>query len=275
MRFRDASAIIPLCLISMIIASFSATLPIRAWSLQIGDRKLGITMYGTFVTKYIWRGYDLFGNRGAWQPSITLDYEGLYAGVWGSWAVERGRVDATELDYYVGYGRSFFDRMRYAVQAVTAYTYYDFPKSDTLSGEDGIGDAQELTFGVSLPRLFPVGASSLVPSYVGYYEWAGIQNSDDVDNGWIHTFGLGYDLPIPKLIKNLDEQTLSLNWDITYNDGTFGSRPGWSHSTARLAAGVTWRGLSFTSALHHQWSFEATVNDEDELYGSFSLTFEF
>lgn len=118
-------------------------------------------------------------------------------------------------------------------------------------------------------------SSSLTPYYVGYYEWDGIQSSDDIDNGWIHMFGFSYDLPIPTLLPKLEEQTLSLGWDVTYNDGAFSSDPYWSHSTANLSATLTWKGLSFSPMVTYQRSFEDTVNDEDEFYASFSLSYGF
>jgi hypothetical protein len=31
-----------------------------------------ITVDNTFVTKYIWRGFNIYGSKGAWQPSVDL-----------------------------------------------------------------------------------------------------------------------------------------------------------------------------------------------------------
>ena len=37
---------------------------------------LGVTLDSTFVSKYMWRGYDILGDHGAWQPSVDLDLFG-------------------------------------------------------------------------------------------------------------------------------------------------------------------------------------------------------
>lgn len=92
----------------IMVAFFVTIFPATVWPLEIGEQDLGITVGSTYVTKYIWRGYDLLDDHGAWQPSITLDYRGFYIGVWGSWAVDGGFVDATELDYFIGYERTLF-----------------------------------------------------------------------------------------------------------------------------------------------------------------------
>jgi hypothetical protein len=265
--------------ISIVIVLFISTGAMAAASAadEIEEDEIGIEVEGGYVTKYLWKGYDILDNNGAWQTSITIDYKGFYAGVWGSWADKRGFVAQDELDYYVGYERSFLgeDEYRYTLDTFVTYTYFDFPKSDSISGDDGVADGQELALGFSMPNLFPLGPSFLIPSYEGDFEWAGMQPSDDVDKGWIHTFGLSYDIPVPVLVPEQEEQFLSLSWSLSYNDGVFESDPGWSHSTAALATIFEWKGISFTPIIYYQWSFEDTVNEENEFYTSFSFDYYF
>ncbi|NPU99523.1 MAG: hypothetical protein HPY51_20225 [Candidatus Omnitrophica bacterium] len=77
------------------------------WAVDIFGEELGVTIESSYVSKYLWKGYDVLDDHGAWQPSLTLDYRGFYVGVWGSWPTSSGFVDATELDYYLGYAQSF------------------------------------------------------------------------------------------------------------------------------------------------------------------------
>ncbi len=72
-----------------------------------------------------------------------------------------------------------------------------------------------------------------------------------------------------------EEQTLSLTWEITYNDGVYGSEADWSHSTGGLSTTFEWKGVAFAPAANYQWSFEDTVNDEDEFYASFGIAYSF
>ncbi|HOL95021.1 MAG TPA: hypothetical protein PLH79_11800 [bacterium] len=245
------------------------------WAVDIFGEELGVTIESSYVSKYLWKGYDVLDDHGAWQPSLTLDYRGFYVGVWGSWPTSSGFVDATELDYYLGSAQSFFEEEWYALDADIAWYYYDYPHSDSHAGDDGISDSQEIVLALSMPNLIPLGPSHLVPSYTVGYNWDGIQSGEDVDNGWIHTFGLAYDIPIPALIPGQEEAAISLGWDISYNDGMFESDSGWSHSTARVSTVFEWHGFSLTPALFYQWSFEDTVNLEDEFFASVSLNYAF
>lgn len=246
-----------------------------AGAVDIGGEELGITTEFEYVSKYLWKGYDVLDDHGAWQPSLTLDYMGFYVGVWGSFATSSGFTDADELDYYVGYARSFFEEEWYAIDADLAWYYYDYPHSDSHAGDDGISDSQEIVLALSMPNLIPLGPSNLVPSYTVGYNWDGIQSKEDVDNGWIHTFGLAYDIPIPALIPDQEEAAISLGWEISYNDGMFESDSGWSHSQAAISTTFEWKGFTLTPAVFYQWSFEDTVNPEDEFFASVSLNYAF
>jgi hypothetical protein len=247
-----------------------------AYAVEVGGEELGITLDVTYVTRYIWHGYDILeDDKGAWQPSITLSWRRFYFGIWGSWADDSGYVDSDELDYFIGYKRSILKGKRYALDMSAAYTYLDFPRSDSVSGYDGIADGQEVVLGVSMPYLLHLGNASLVPSYEAYFEWDGIQNSGDVDGGWVHKMGLSYDICFPALIANQKQQALILSWDIEYNEGVYKSDSDWSYTTLGLSTSFEWRGVSFTPSFNYQWSFEDTVNEEDEFYASFSLSYRF
>jgi hypothetical protein len=69
----------------------------------------------------------------------------------------------------------------------------------------------------------------------------------------------------------LEEKVVSFSWDITYNSGVYGSKSGWSHTTVGVSTAFEWERFYFIPALHYQWSFEETVNDEDEFYMTLSL----
>ncbi len=241
----------------------------KSWSQEEKTIPVGINLDFTYASKYLWRGYDYYDDHGAFQPSITLDYKGAYLGVWGAWPTASGFEDGTELDYYVGYEHTFFEEDQYALSTNISYTYFDYPKMASLE------DAQEIMLILSMPNLLPLGPGTLVPSYTIAYDWDGIQSSDHLDNGWFHLFGLAYDIPFPALIPEQEEQYLSLSWDITYNDGVYGSKSSWSHSTYNVSTTFEWKQLYFTPAVGYQWSYEDTVNEEDEWFFTMSLGYYF
>ncbi len=172
---------------------------VGANALEIGEEEVGVTLDFTYVTKYIWHGYDVYDDDGSFQPSITVDYKGFYAGVWYAWP-DAGEYDEfSELDLFLGYERSFFEEERYALDSYISYTYFAFPKTNSDV------DAQEIALGVSMPNLLPIGPSSLVPSYEFFIDWDGVQSEDKIDNGVFHTLGLSYDFPITALISTQEE----------------------------------------------------------------------
>lgn len=233
-----------------------------------------VTLDFTYGTRYMWYGYDVLDDRGAFQPSVTLDWSGFYVGLWASIADESGMVDSDEMDYYFGYATTFFEEESYALSADLSYYYYDYYHSESESGIDGVADAQQILLILSLPNLIPIGPSNLVPSYEITYVWPGFQGStDEWLSGWVHQPGVSYSLPIGNAW--FPEQTLDLGWSISYNDGMYGSDSGWSHMTFSVSTEIAYRGIGFVPALYYQESFEDTVNDEDEWYGTFSLSYSF
>ena len=64
---------------AIVIAGLVTALPVRA-------QVLTVDLKADYVTRYIWRGFDLFQNRPGVQPSVTLSdaATGLFASAWGS-----------------------------------------------------------------------------------------------------------------------------------------------------------------------------------------------
>ena len=83
--------------------------------------KLAIDIDATYVSKYIWRGYDLFDDHAAFQPSMNLDIfdTGFSVNFWGSIPMGSGSnvhemvTDGInmlqEYDYTFAYSTSLFE----------------------------------------------------------------------------------------------------------------------------------------------------------------------
>ena len=247
-----------------------AILTVCALAQESEERQLGVDLDATFVSKYLWRGYDAFDGDPAFQPSVNFDLfqTGFSLNVWGSFALSSGSEDLDELDYTLAWGRSLFEDEVYAIDFSANYIYYDFPNANS---EDV--DYQEVGVGVSMPNFAPVGPSCLVPSYYAGYEWSAY--SGGPEEAWFHIFGLGFDLLISALLPDQEEQALSFSADLTYNDGAFGSDSCWSHTTVGLATNLEWKGFTLTPSVNYQWSLDDSVNDEDEFWAGISLAYSF
>ncbi|RJP31381.1 MAG: hypothetical protein C4527_07990 [Candidatus Omnitrophota bacterium] len=242
-----------------------------ALALEVAGEELGINLNFTYASKYMWHGYDIFGGNGAFQPSINFDYMGFIAGIWASYPDTSGSEDLSEIDLYIGYGRTFFEEESYAVDATILYTYFTFPK---VSHKANL-DAQEVDFIISMPNLIPLGPASLVPSYALGYLWDGVQGETPHFDGFYHIFGLSYDIPVPALIPEQEEQAISLKWDIAYNDGPFNTDSDWSYSTIGVSTTFEWNNVYLTPSLNYQFSFNDVVNDEDDFYATISFGYNF
>ncbi len=253
---------------------------------QAQEGKLGIDVDTTWVSKYLWRGFDQLDDKAAFQPSVTIDLgSGFSAKLWASYAGSSkgggsvSTVDATELDYILAYGTKLFEGESYATDFTAQYVYYDFidqpTKGSTRTGR-GRADAQEIGAGFAWPNICPFG---IVPSYYVGKIWAARSNSTLTGEygGWLHVFGLGYDLTVENLLPNVPEQVISLSVEAVYNDGFAGAavEHDWSHIVWGASTSIDYGPGTFTPALYFQKSMEATVNTEDEFWTSLSYTISF
>lgn len=242
---------------------------------QAEEGKLGITLDTTYVSKYIWHGFDFYADdHSATQPSVDVDLWGTGFGVtlWHSRANGSGFRDFEEFDYIVYYGNTAFADTPYAMDYTFSWLYYDY-----FDAPSRHSDLQEFIQSFSWPNLLPGG---VVPSYSVGKLWPARSSSPVLKGigGWVHVFGLGYDLTVPGILSNNPEQVVSLMADLTYNDGYNGATVDhdWSHATLGVSTGIQIaKNLTFTPGLYYQISMDDSVNREDEFWTSLSLTYKF
>ncbi|MFH1361908.1 MAG: TorF family putative porin [bacterium] len=197
----------------------------------------GISYNGTFVSQYIWRGFDLNANQPAFQPGLSMPIgdSDFSFDIWGN--VNLGQTSAkefTELDYILTYAKSFN-----GIDYSAGYTYYTFPNltgAAAKSGEyfAGVGfPDQEFSPAITLYYDHDQGDglyASLSGSYdiasltVGYSggQWGAASGISDI------TLGLG---------TEFEYQDLSLSPFLTYT--YIPESSGVNTSTSELAFGYT------------------------------------
>ncbi len=248
------------------------------------DGDLGISFDTTWVSKYIWRGIDRYGDKGAIQPSVNFDIgNGLSANVWASYAGASGAVNATEYNYSLTYSGLTNEGESTEVAYAASWIYYDFIDEPSTTA-----DAQELNLSVALPNICPGG---VVPSYTIIKMWASESSSASSSlSGWIHVVGLDYALAVDGFIENNPEQVIDLSWDVTYNGsaGVPGTLSGgvvtpsnvdhdWSHMTFGASTAIELPGAgTLTPGIYYQVTMDKSVNpDSDELWTGISYTLNF
>ncbi len=242
---------------------------------QADEGELGVTVDTTFVSKYIWHGINFYGHdNAALQPSVDVDLWGTGFGVlvWHSMATKGGSINLEEFDYILYYGGSVFDETPCAMNYTFNWLYYDF-----FDGPTRGSDLQELMAQFSWPELLPAG---IVPNYTVGKLWPARSGSAALKHigGWVHVLGLGYDLTMPGIGPETPEQVVSLMADVTYNDGygSAGADHDWSHATVGASTSFeVAENLDFTPGVYYQISMDDSVNPNDEVWTSLSLTYGF
>ena len=255
---------------------------------QAQDSELHGSVDMTYQSKYIWRGFDVYNDKSAFQPSLDLDLFGTGLGfnVMGHMANASGHVAEERWDYSLYYQNGINMDETYAMMYRVGWVYYNFPHMSQSEA-----DLQEMHAVVSLPKAIPGG---LVPSYVLVKLWpnsSGAWVSSNYDlttgaeskgsaSGFAHIFMLDYPLTIGSILPDTPEQVLNLHAELVYNDG---AGPGgqdvdhdWSNAVLGVSTGFNLsEDMALTPGVFYQISMEETVNDQNELWANLSLTYNF
>jgi len=192
---------------------------------QTQDSDLHGSVGVTYDTKYIWRGFDVFGSKTAIHPFIDLNLfnTGLGLSVTGHRANASGFELSERWDYALYYQNSLYESEPYATNYRVSWIYYNYP--DLSSHTRDSADLQEAQLLLSWPQL--LGIKGLVPSYVLVKLWP--SNSDSpvgagnpyggTASGFAHIFMLDYGWAVPGFTSDTPQQILNLHSEVVFNDG--------------------------------------------------------
>ncbi len=121
-----------------------------------------------FLSKYVWRGFELSDDSMVIQPSLTASYKGFSANLWGNLDTKYYQTDAhnwNETDLTLSYDGAY-EKLSYGVGWI-------------LYALDGVHDTQELYGTLSYDVL-------LAPTFAFYYD------IDDFAGGWYANLAFGH-----------------------------------------------------------------------------------
>ena len=253
----------------------TAVILLSATTFAQAQEELTGTVDVTYLSQYIWRGFEWYGNQSAIQPSIDLDLYGTGLGLNVLWsrANSSGYESEEELDLTLSYSNSLYEYETYATNYNVGWMYYYFPDGPWEPGAISC-DYQEMFATLSWPEIFPEG---VVPSYTIIKMWASKEGSLARNvSGWLHILGLGYDLPIEGLLPDIPEQILSLSAALVYNDGVFNVDRDWSHAVFGVSTDFDLgNDCTLRPGLYYQSSMENDVNPSDEFWASVGVSYAF
>ena len=239
----------------------------------------------TWTSKYVWRGFDVYGDKAAIHPTVDLDLfgTGLHFSTEGHRANSSGHENTERWDYTLYYLGCMFPDELYQTNYRIAYVYYNYP--DMSSHTTGSIDLQEVHSVFSWPKV--LGIEGLVPTYclvklspansgtiVGANSpWGGTAS------GWAHIFMLDYGLPVTCPVTG-DTMTLNLHSEFVYNDGVSPLGTNVDHDWSNAVFGVTTNfdlgnNLTLTPGVYWQSSWDDSVNNEDECWVSMGVGYKF
>jgi len=239
---------------------------------QLDSREdLAVTFTMAGVSEYIWRGFDMLDDRGAFQPSINGDWygTGISTMVWSAIPVKEEIGNKHEMRYVVGYTDWLWEDTLHVTQYTVNWVYYDFTELPST-----VRDAQEIGVQFSWPRAYMVRDSRFVPSYYVGRLWPAKSKAVNKDSGgWIHILGLDYEFWL--FGAGVEKQIAFLSAELVYNDGMLGAENDWSDAV--FGIGTTLRDGRWTvrPEFKYQVSLDDTVNDEDEYWGGMSISYQF
>jgi len=232
------------------------------------EDKLGVTLDLTYMSKWLSKGAEAYGQQGALFKTIDIDLYGTGFGVKVIHrnAIGSGYVDKQRFDYRPYYKSQFFEGKPYATNYNISVGYVHY----LGLARDKANTTFEWVFAFSWPDILPGG---LVPSYIVHYEYpAGSNYRYSYITGWVHRFGLGYDLEVPEL-----PEPLHLSSEVAYTDGLGGAAHDWSYATFGVSTKfkIT-ENLSFVPGLYQQISMDDSVCKRDDVtYCKLSMKYKF
>lgn len=157
-----------------------------------------ISFSNSFLTKYIWRGWNL-GDEPVWQMDTAISWYGFTFDFWTNYTLndEKGRdvgyQEYTEIDYTIDYTFNIGemgDTLNVETPEIldplsisAGYIYYTFP---ALDRDDKFYDTHEVYFSAAYDCL-------LQPYFAWYWDVGrGKGNSDGGGHGSYYEFGIGH-----------------------------------------------------------------------------------
>ncbi|MFC1752171.1 hypothetical protein ACFL96_02075 [Thermoproteota archaeon] len=242
------------------------------YALEIGDQDVEITVDKTYVTRYIWRGQDLYGqDDGAIQPSIDFLFPGLVAGadldinLWGSFATSGGHEDGEEFDYTISLAKDIAE----GINLSGGITYFDFPNTGSTS------DVKEPWVALGFSNVLPDFVLPINISLFAGYDFQAKPGGPD--EGWYYSYGFDTEIALPESGITQDDQTLAIAFTNWGNDGVADLEPSPLYAT-EVSVSTSYRVgyISITPSLTYTINHEEKINSGDcELWGGIDFSYSF
>lgn len=233
-----------------------------------GEKELGVSLDVTYASKWLTKGIEGYGAKGALFKTLDID---LYGTGFGIKIVHRnatssGYVDKQRFDFRPYYKGGLFEGESYATKynISVGYEYY------TGLDRSKAGTTYEWVFAFTWPNLLPGG---LVPSYIAHYEYpAGSGYANNKVTGWVHRFLLARNISVAQL-----PNPVKLSTEVGYYDGLANKVHDWGYLNFGISTKFDITGnLAFVPCLYHQVTLDDSISKHKDItYTMLSLKYKF
>jgi len=257
---------------SLFVIGIMLVFAVTVYGANIGSKEVYVTASESYVSRYIWRGQDLYGNNdSAHQPSIDILFPDLFSkndvslNIWGSFPLSSGHEDAEELDYTLSVSRDFLEGL---LSISEGYTYFNYPNTGRTA------DVSEPWMKLAVNQIPKLPIDVSINLFAGYDFQAA---SGGPDEGWYYSWGFGTNILLPKSKVFQDGQALVVgitNWG---NDGVADLKPSVLYSTDfSISTSYGFGNMSISPCLNYTVNYEDKINNgDDELWGGVQISYAF
>ncbi len=230
--------------------------------------KLGITLDLTYVSKWMSKGGEVYGQQGAMFESITIDF---WKTGWGVCVAHRSATggqyaNRQRLDYAVFYGNKLF-----AGEKIETKYRFQWVHKNYYTTKQHSASYDEWNFKFSWPKLLDCG---IVPSYMLAYAYPSeTGGANRRIRGFLHFFGAKYKWKTDMLPK-----PIVLSGEACYRDGFGGGvkTHDWSYATFGIATSFDIaENLTFNPGVYHQLSMDDAFCKRDVTWCKLNMKYKF
>ena len=232
--------------------------------------QLNASLYveSTFTTHYMSHGFDNGNNVESIQPVVAYqhpDFSKWTFKYWGNYAINRDEKSADEADVIIAYNDEFEITKDFKLGFNTFADYFRFYNLDLGTKTfDGV----KFNVGVSTGDLFSIADKEILIAYNWYY-WDGVYHNK-FKSGLEQELSAEYALGIAGIEQDIHQKIL-----LGYHHGAFNVDSGFSHFIYSSWVNFKIKEMNLKPQFNYQWSFEDTVNPEDELWLGLTTGFQF
>jgi hypothetical protein len=235
------------------------------------EKKIGVTLDFIYVSRWLSKGFPVYGDQGGLFQTLDLDFYGSGFGLLTTYRNSTGdHADFQRFDFRPYFKHTVYEDTAYEMNYNISGGYEYYPKVSRHNSPT----VWEWIFAFNWPNILP---ENFTPAYIAHYEYLAHSGSKSFNDksypsGWVHRFLLFYDIPMEQL-----PNPIRFSSEVAYYDGLAGLTYDWAYATFGLSSSfpIT-ENLTFIPGIYEQVTMDKSVNSQkDVTYGRLAMRYKF